>query len=70
MRVQGPLIICFVVGVVMLAQYFVPHDISQELFRRVVDWMRVIGVFAFVLGISSLVHVHLTRVRRRSADWP
>ena len=69
MRTQLPLALCFVMGVLMLGQYFVPHAASQDLFRRTQDWLLAIGVFALVLGLGSLVHLHWERIRRRSADW-
>ena len=69
MRMQLPIAVCFVMGVVMLAQYFVPHAWSQELNRRVYDWMLLIGVFALVLGVASLVKLHWQRAARREDDW-
>lgn len=69
MRMQIPLAVCFVMGAVMLAQYFVPHAWSQELNRRVYDWMLLIGVFALVLGVASLVKLHWQRAARREGDW-
>lgn len=69
MRMQIPLAVCFVMGVVMLVQYFVPHAWSQELNRRVYDWMLLIGVFALVLGVASLVKLHWRRAARREGDW-
>ncbi len=69
MRMQLPIAVCFVMGAVMLAQYFVPHAWSQELNRRVYDWMLLIGVFALVLGVASLVKLHWQRAVRRQGDW-
>ena len=69
MRLQLPLALCFTIGIVMLAQYFVPHAWSQELNRRVFDWMLLIGVFALVLGVASLVKLHWRRAFRREGDW-
>ncbi|MDA1193398.1 MAG: hypothetical protein O3A46_17110, partial [Candidatus Poribacteria bacterium] len=69
MRIQLPLAICFFVGVTMLIQYFVPHDGSQELFRRVVAWNNAMGVFAFVLSIGSLMSLHARKIGRRSENW-
>ncbi|MBM3213777.1 hypothetical protein FJZ36_02530 [Candidatus Poribacteria bacterium] len=70
MRTTLPLAICLVMGLLMLVQWFVPHPLSMELFRRVNDWMLTIGVFALVLGIGSLIMVHTRRVRRQTANWP
>jgi hypothetical protein len=69
MRTQAPLAICFIMGVLMLVQYFVPHPVSQDIFRRTQDWLLVIGVFALVLGLGSLIHLHWERIRRQSVNW-
>ncbi|MAF09019.1 hypothetical protein CMK11_01085 [Candidatus Poribacteria bacterium] len=69
MRTQLPLAICFTMGVLMLGQYFVPHAASQDLFRRTQEWLQAIGVFALVLGLGSLIHLHWERIRRQSANW-
>jgi hypothetical protein len=69
MRTQLPIAICFVMGILMLGQFFVPHAASQELFRRTQDWVLVIGVFALVLGLGSLIRLHWERIRRRTGQW-
>lgn len=69
MRTLLPLTLCFTLGVVMLAQWFVPHSLSMEFFRRVNDWILTISVFAIVLGVGSLLSLHLRRIRRRSENW-
>jgi hypothetical protein len=69
MRTQFPILLCLIMGLVMLAQFFVPHPYSQELFRRMNGWLLVIGVFGLVLGIGGLVNLHWQRVRRRASDW-
>lgn len=69
MRQQIPLILCFVCGFVMIVQFFVPNRPSQEIYSRALDWGLVVSTFALVLGIGSLIHVHLTRVQRRAENW-
>jgi len=53
----------------MLGQWFVPHPLSAELFRRVNDWILTISVFAIVLGIGSLLSLHTRRIKRRTENW-
>jgi len=53
----------------MIIQFFIPHSYSQILFRRALDWTLVIGIFALVLGIGSLIHVHWVRISRLGENW-
>lgn len=69
MRRQIPLIICFICGIAMIIQFFIPHSYSQILFRRALDWTLVISIFALVLGIGSLIHVHWIRISRMGENW-
>jgi hypothetical protein len=69
MKRQIPLAIVFGMGVVMAAQYFVPHDYSEFLYEYALDWVIVIGIFAIALGIWSLLRVTWTKVQRRKEGW-
>lgn len=69
LRRQLPLLITLVMGLVMAAQYYVPHPASEELLTSVTKWLQIIGGFALVLGVTSLFHVHAVKIRRREAGW-
>ncbi len=69
MRRQIPLAITFIGGVVMIIQYFIPHQISQEIYRGVLDWQMIVGGFVLVLGIGSLVTHHTEKVKRQKEGW-
>lgn len=69
MRLQVPLAITFIVGLVMLVQFFVPHKIGEDVMDALTAWARIIGAFALVLGIGSLFQRHLERMRRRREGW-
>jgi len=64
-----PLLICFIMGVALTLQYFIPHQASEDALTLLNDWLITIGVFAFLLGIYSLCHVHAVRIRRQAAGW-
>ena len=64
-----PLFICFLTGVAFAVQYYVPHEASEAAFTTVVNWMIVIGGFSMVLGLASLIHVHVGKIRRKTAGW-
>jgi len=68
MRRRLPLVLCFVAGVVMLAQYFVPS--LEFLYENALIWGRVIGAFAMLLGMLSLWRVHQSKIQRKTANWP
>ncbi len=69
MKRQLPLMIIFVLGVFMVIQYHVPHETSEFFYEYLLDWAPIIGVFALMLGILSLVRVSITRIRLRQDNW-
>ena len=69
MRRQVPLILCFLFGIVMMLVEFSPHPISEGLRAEVIKWDLIIGPFALVIGVVTLVHTHAIRVKRRVEHW-
>lgn len=69
MRRQIPVLLCGIVGILLVIQFFVPHQISEGFLDQSNDWFRILMVFAFVIGIGSLIRVHARRISRRSEDW-
>ncbi len=69
MRRQVPLILCFLFGIVMMLVEFSPHPISEGLRAEVIKWDLIIGPFALVIGVITLVHTHVIRVKRRVEHW-
>ncbi len=69
MRRQVPLILCFAFGIVMVLTEFSPHRFSRWLNKEIIDWVLVIGPFALVLAIATLVQTHWVRIRRRAEHW-
>jgi len=55
MKRQFPIFLVFLSGIIMVVQYFVPHQFSQDLFTYAQDYTIVIGILALPLGILSLV---------------
>jgi hypothetical protein len=64
-----PRIITFVCGMFLASQYFIPHKSSEMLYDTSIDWLIIVGVFAVVLGILSLVTVNLEKIRRKSQGY-
>ncbi len=70
MRKQLPLLIAAVFGFLMLVRFFVPTRGMERLENVMVMYFRIIGGFAMILGIASLVRVNLVRIQRRQENWP
>lgn len=68
MRRQIPLILCFVAGLFMAVQYFIPHHAVQEAQETLLTWLRTLLAFAFLLGTVSLIKMHYHKIRNRAAD--
>jgi hypothetical protein len=64
-----PRIITFVCGMFLAIQYFIPHKSSEKIYETSLDWLIIVGVFAIVLGILSLVTVNLEKIRRKSQGY-
>jgi hypothetical protein len=56
-------------GIVMIVQFFIPHQISEKTFDLVVKWVRIITAFALVLGVRSITFRSIDKIRRKKKDW-
>jgi uncharacterized protein YacL len=65
-----PLALCLLFGIFMTIQFFVPHPISNTAYEIVLKWVRLITVFALVLGVGSLVLHHSNKISRKVKGWP
>ena len=66
---QLPLIICFLMGVIFAIQYYVPHQASENMLTQVNDWMLVIGIFGIALGLYSVIHLNMVKIKRQAPGW-
>jgi hypothetical protein len=64
-----PLLLTFLLGVTFTAQYYVPHPASESLLTEVSVWGQIIGGFAILLGVGSLIRSHYVKIKRREAGW-
>lgn len=64
-----PLLIVFVIGILAFAQNFIPHPWSSSFLKELTSWTIIIGGFALFLGAYSLLHMHVTRIRRQQPGW-
>lgn len=68
MSKQLPIVIVFVAGIIMIAQYFIPHAASEFVFTYANDFVIVIGILALPLGIYSLMNQTVKRAGRGGSE--
>jgi hypothetical protein len=64
-----PLLIVLGVGLLGFMQDYVPHPWSASLVDEMTTWSLILGGFAALLGLYSLLHMHWSRMRRRMSGW-
>ncbi|MDI6733498.1 MAG: hypothetical protein QME51_05705 [Planctomycetota bacterium] len=64
-----PLIIAFILGITLALRYYIPHQIGEDYLTIWSKWARIIGGFAIVLGLYSLFHLHLAKIKRKMPGW-
>ncbi len=70
MKRKIPLIIVLVLGITMMIQFFIPHKFSKDIYMNILDWIAIIGAFAFILGLGSIIRHHIDKIRRKKEHWP
>jgi len=65
-----PIAITFIMGVVMIIQFFIPHPVSQQFFRMLTTkWLVIIGAFFLLIGLSSLLRMHYFKIAHKREGW-
>lgn len=64
-----PIIVCFIFGLFMLIQFFVPHRASVSAYETVLDWMQIVFVFTLLVGVLSYARLNAKKVSRKDAGW-
>jgi hypothetical protein len=64
-----PILITFVVGVVLVVSFFIPHQPFGKLGEDFSVFFDIIASFAFFLGGGNLVRIHLETVGKRKPGW-
>ena len=67
MKRQAPLFLVFLCGLIMVIQFFVPHEYSDTLFQYANDFVIVIGILALPVGIYSLMKNTVNKAVRDGA---
>lgn len=70
MRTTLPLIITFVLGVLLIVEFFVPAHGIHEVVALLQEWGLVLAAAAFIIGGINVLQVNIPKIRRRERDWP
>ncbi len=69
MRKTGPVVLGFIIGLLMLIQYFTPHPWIEARYNNVLDWKQVVFGITLILGVISLFLFHWRKIERREKGW-
>lgn len=69
MRREVPLLITFIVGIVFVIQYFIPHYPFNQMNDWFSDWFSIVAAFAIWLGALNLLKISAQKVFKRKEDW-
>lgn len=69
MRREIPLFITFIVGLLMIVSYFVPHAPFDMLDQEITTIFNIVAAFALILGAGDLLKVHTRKVTKQSEGW-
>jgi FlaA1/EpsC-like NDP-sugar epimerase len=69
MKRQGPMALCFLMGLAFITQFFIYGPGSEAFQTTVLKWFRVVTGFSLVLGTGSLIRLHATKIQRKRKDW-
>ncbi|MDD3807016.1 MAG: hypothetical protein PHE86_03135 [Candidatus Marinimicrobia bacterium] len=66
---QVPLAIVFVVGIIMLLSWFIPHEPFGNLEIHATQWFDIIASFSMILGALNLLKLQGRKVIHRQKGW-
>ena len=69
MKRQGPVIVAFIIGMLMLIQFFTPNPFFLRLYNLFLDWKQVVLGCTLILGTWSLIRYHSRRIERKQQNW-
>src|SRR4030042_6276614 len=67
MKIKIPLIILFIIAIFAFIPYFSPKETIQtmdDILRN--KYIKIIGAFAIILGLGSLIQYHINKIKRKS----
>ena len=70
MKRRFPLMLVFVFGILGIIPFIIPHPLVQntdEFLRN--NLLKILAAFALILGLGSLLRVHIDKIRRKGQNW-
>lgn len=64
-----PLLICVLMGVIMIIQFFIPHPVSLSFNSIILKWVIILVAFAMVLAIGNVIMHHGAKVTKKKEGW-
>jgi len=70
MKKKFPLLLVFIFGIFGIIPFIIPHPVvqsSDEFVRN--NFLRILAAFALVLGLGSLLRVHMDKIKRKHHNY-
>ncbi|HEC79334.1 MAG TPA: hypothetical protein ENI34_09410 [candidate division WOR-3 bacterium] len=70
MKRKFPLFLVFIFGILGIIPFLIPHPVVQntdDFLRN--NLLRILAAFALVLGLGSLLKVHMDKIKRKRQNW-
>jgi len=64
-----PILICFITGIIVILEFFIPHPPFDKINETCMNWVMIISGFAMLLGIGNLIRVNFLRISRQTPGW-
>lgn len=65
----GPLVLTFIIGLVMLGEWFVNTPVMKTWAAELKNWSIIVEAFALGLGAVNLVRMHSENIARKKQGW-
>ncbi len=69
MRREVPLVICFIVGIFFIADYFISNPTVDRIGQVVNQWAIIVISFAYILGVANIARINTSIIKRKETDW-
>ena len=69
MRREVPMVICFLAGMLFIADYFISNPVFDEIAHAVNQWAIIVIAFAYILGVANVARINTSVIRRKGKDW-
>jgi uncharacterized membrane protein YfcA len=70
MKKTFPLFLLFIFGILGIIPFIIPHPVIQhtdDFLRN--NLLKILAAFALILGLGSLLRVHMDKIKRKRQNW-